>query len=173
MMESSPPEDVKPSNSTETIKLTFSAPHSKFTQQSIQCNLYLCILNDKNCIPYDGTVSTNRDVAILLILSHIFLNISGCVKVSRIKYRIGSFICAAHLFRFTARVLRGTGVLVFSSLLRAQQPGRGDFPRIVPQRLGGRLHRPVQQQKPLLPRPAIQCQPQLHHRTHTQAHRQR
>ncbi|KAE8287435.1 Mothers against decapentaplegic-like protein 9 [Larimichthys crocea] len=27
MMESSPPEDVKPSNSTETIKLTFSAPH--------------------------------------------------------------------------------------------------------------------------------------------------
>lgn len=27
MMETSPPEDVKPGNTTETLKLTFSAPH--------------------------------------------------------------------------------------------------------------------------------------------------
>lgn len=83
------------------------------------------------------------------------------------------FISDVYLFRITARMLRGTRVLVFNSLLRAQQPGRGDLPRIIPQRPGGRLHRPIQQQEPLLPRPAVQCQPQLHHRAHAQAHRQR
>lgn len=62
---------------------------------------------------------------------------------------------------------------MFGGLLRAQQPGRGDFPRVVPQRPGGRLHGPIQQQEPLLPRPAVQRQPQLHHRAHAQAHRQR
>lgn len=37
MMETSPPEDVKPGNSTETLKLTFSAPHrGKFTRLGLR-----------------------------------------------------------------------------------------------------------------------------------------
>lgn len=51
-MESSPPEDVKPSNPTETIKLTFSAPHRGkikhleiYRQEEIlPYNTHLCIL---------------------------------------------------------------------------------------------------------------------------------
>ena len=47
------------------------------------------------------------------------------------------------------------------------------LPRAVDRRLHRRLHEPdLQGQQPLLPRPAQQRQPQLHHREHAAPHRQ-
>ena len=39
--------------------------------------------------------------------------------------------------------------------------------------VGGRLHGPLEQLRPLLSRTAVKCQPQLYHREHAQAHRER
>ncbi len=58
-------------------------------------------------------------------------------------------------------------------LLWTQQSCRWGLPRLVDQCAGGWLHWPFKQQEPLLPRTAVQRQPQLDNREHPQAHRQR
>ena len=63
--------------------------------------------------------------------------------------------------------------LVQHRLLRAEQQGGRDIPgeRDVGDR--GRLHQPVVELQPLLPRPGLQRQPELDHREHQEAHRER
>ena len=63
--------------------------------------------------------------------------------------------------------------LVQHRLLRAEQQGGRDIPgeRDVGDR--GRLHQPVVELQPLLPGPGVQRQPELDHREHQEAHRER
>lgn len=63
--------------------------------------------------------------------------------------------------------------LVLYCLLWTQQSCRWGLPRLVDQCAGGWLHWPFKQQEPLLPRTAVQRQPQLDNREHPQTHRQR
>ncbi len=75
--------------------------------------------------------------------------------------------------RLEAGVLWGTRILVFSGVLWTKQQGGRDVPCLFQKHPRGRLHRPLQQQEPLLPRITVQRQPKLHHWTHSQTHRQR
>lgn len=75
--------------------------------------------------------------------------------------------------RLEAGVLWGTRILVFSGILWTKQQGGWDVPCLFQKHPRGRLHRPLQQQEPLLPRITVQRQPKLHHWTHSQTHRQR
>lgn len=75
--------------------------------------------------------------------------------------------------RLEAGVLWGTRILVFSGVLWTKQQGGRDVPCRFQKHPRGRLHRPFQQQEPLLPRITVQRQPKLHHWKHSQTHRQR
>ncbi len=75
--------------------------------------------------------------------------------------------------RLEAGVLWGTRILVFSGVLWTKQQGGRDVPCLFQKYPRGRLHRPLQQQEPLLSRITVQRQPKLHHWKHSQTHRQR
>lgn len=84
-----------------------------------------------------------------------------------------SLQCLVLFLRCAASRVWGAEPLVLYCLLWTQQSRRRGLSCLVYQRAGGWLHWPFKQQEPLLPRTAVQCQPQLHNREYTQTHRQR
>lgn len=122
---------------------------------SVTRNILLCRIHFNQCLMPSGR----------------FLCVGRCHQLS---LRLTCFIRPVVQFpRCATSGVRGAESLVLNCLLWTQQSrGRG-LPRLVNQCAGGRLHRPFQQQEPLLPRPAVQRQPQLDNREHPQTHRQR
>lgn len=101
------------------------------------------------------------------------LNVSASVSACTVYSFHSCDLLMCFLCRCAARGLWGTQALVLYCLLRAQQSRRRGVPGVLHQRARRWLHRSLQQPQPILPRPALQRQPQLHHWEHPAAHRQR
>lgn len=97
----------------------------------------------------------------------IFARSSRSIMIS------GFHLAAAGICRCTAGHVSGTAQLGVGCILRAEQSCRWGVSCHLDVGDCRRIHRPVQQRRAILPRPAVQRQPQLHDRKHSAAYRQR